>query len=163
MPRVLRTDLPDGYFHVFVRGVAGTAVFRDDEDCRSFLGLFTSAVRRYRWEVYALCLMTTHYHAVLESTRVRLSRGMQWLNGIYAQDFNKRYERHGHLFGGRFGCRTIEDEDYLRVACEYVLQNPVRAQLCHNASDWPWSAARPGLFDAPKEPERTLVRSDPPG
>jgi putative transposase len=145
MPRPLRTDFPDGYFHVFARGVAETPVFVDDEDRRTFLALLASATNRHRWQFHTLCLMTTHYHFVLESARAALSAGMQWLNGVYAQRFNKRYDRHGHLFGGRFGSRVIEDEEYLRSACDYVLLNPVRAGLCERASDWPWSATRYGF------------------
>jgi putative transposase len=78
--RILRTQLPDGFFHVHTLGVADTAVYRDDEDRRSWLQIFRSAVRRYRWEIHALCLMTTHYHLVLESKCEQLSNGMQWLN-----------------------------------------------------------------------------------
>jgi REP element-mobilizing transposase RayT len=142
MARLLRTNLPDGYFHVFTRGVAGTPIFRDDEDRLSFLALLIRAARRYGWELHTLCLMTTHYHFVLESTRAHLSAGMQWLNGIYAQSFNRRYARQGHLFGGRYGSRAIESEEYLDQVCEYVLLNPVRAGLCAHASLWPWSATR---------------------
>ncbi len=148
MPRPLRTNFPDGYFHVFARGVAETPVFVDDEDRRTFLALLASAANRHDWQFHTLCLMTTHYHCVLESARAALSSGMQWLNGVYAQLFNKRYERHGHLFGGRFGSRVIEDEEYLRSACDYVLLNPVRAGLCERASDWPWSASRYGFPEA---------------
>lgn len=148
MPRILRTTLPDGYFHVFTRGVADTPVFADAEDRRSFLALLLSDARRYGWELHTLCLMTTHYHFVLESACDRLSAGMQWLNGSHAQNFNKRHDRHGHLFGGRFGARVIEDEEYLREVCDYVLGNPVRAGLCERASDWPWSASRYGFPEA---------------
>src|SRR5439155_19813818 len=87
MPRIRRMDLPDGYFHVFTRGVADTVVFVDAEDRRSFLALLFAARRRYQWELHTLCLMTTHYHFVLESACMRLSAGMQWLNGLYAQSF----------------------------------------------------------------------------
>ena len=148
MPRLLRSTLPDGYFHVFARGVADTSIFRDDDDRGSFLALLISATRRYGWDLHALCLMTTHYHAVLESTCAQLSYGMQWLNGIYAQSFNRRYQRHGHLFGSRFGSRAIKGEDYLVQACEYVLLNPVRAGLCDRASQWRWNATRYDFPDA---------------
>ena len=148
MPRILRTTLPDGYFHVYTRGVAETCVFADDEDRRTFLGLLLSCRRRYGWTLHTLCLMTTHYHFVLESARFRLSAGMQRLNGVYAQSFNKRHGRHGHLFGGRFGSRVIEGDAYLQAVCEYVVLNPVRAGLCERAADWPWSASRYGFPDA---------------
>jgi REP element-mobilizing transposase RayT len=92
--------------------------------------------------------MGTHYHVVLRSTMPSLAAGMHWLNGVYAQRFNRRYERYGHLFAGRYGSRVIEDEEYLARACEYVLLNPVRAGLCGAAADWPWSGSRSG-FPAP--------------
>ena len=142
MARVLRSTLPDGYFHVFTRGVADTVIFRDDEDRRWFLALLLNAARRSAWELHTLCLMTTHYHVVLQSTGARLSAGMQWLNGLYAQSFNRRYDRHGHLFGARFGSRVIEGEDYLERVSAYVLLNPVRAGLCDRAADWRWNATR---------------------
>jgi REP element-mobilizing transposase RayT len=70
---------------------------------------------------------------------------MHRLNGIYAQAFNKKYGRTGHLFGDRFATRVIEDEEYLADACRYVINNPVRAGLCERASDWPWNGCRYGL------------------
>jgi putative transposase len=148
MSRILRSSLPDGYFHVYARGVADTAIFRDDEDRRHFLALLVRTTRRHGWDMHALCLMTTHYHAVVETARAHLSAGMQWLNGVYAQTFNQRYERRGHLFGERYGSRAIESEEYLDRVSEYVLLNPVRAGLCHRAADWPWSATRAGFPDA---------------
>jgi putative transposase len=147
MGRIQRSTLPDGYFHAFTRGVAETAIFRDDEDRRSFLALLNQASGRNGWELHALCLMTTHYHVVLESTRAHLSAGMQWLNGIYAQGFNRRHAREGHLFGSRYGSRAIESEEYLGRVCDYVLDNPVRAGLCERPSQWPWNATR---YDFPE-------------
>ena len=102
---------------------------------------------RNGWELHALCLMTTHYHVVLASTRAHLSAGMQWLNGIYAQGFNRRHAREGHLFGSRYGSRAIESEEYLGRVCDYVLDNPVRAGLSERPSQWPWNATR---YDFPE-------------
>ena len=142
MARALRTDLPDGLFHVTARAVAGTPLYRDGEDCRTFLQLLAQVIPRFGWHCYALCLMTTHYHLVLESTRRALSLGVQRLNGLYAISFNRRYERKGHLFGGRFWSSVIETEQHLRQACDYVLENPVRGGLCDEPGDWRWSACR---------------------
>ena len=92
--------------------------------------------------------MTTHYHLVLHSTRADLSRGVQRLNGRYAQEFNERHVRFGHLFADRFTSRAIETERYLYEACRYVVENPVRARLCDSVADWPWSHSR---YDAGDE------------
>jgi len=144
VPRILRTTLPDGYFHVTSRGVARRRIFLDEDDCLFFLSLLAETADRYVWEVYALCLMENHYHLVVEATREHLSDGMQWLNGVYAQEFNQRYGRWGHLFGARFASWVVASEEHLYAACRYVLENPVRAGLCERPEDWPWSASRWG-------------------
>jgi len=90
---------------------------------------------------FAKSLMTNHYHLVVEAFRDALSDGMQHLNGVYAQSFNVNYGRWGHLFGERFWCRPVGEED-LAATCDYVLANPVRAGICDRSSDWPWGASR---------------------
>ena len=142
MPRVFRSSLPDGYFHVFARGVDGCAIFLTVEDRRRFLTLVSACSVVHRWRFHALCLMTTHYHFVLDCTRPDLSRGMQRLNGIYAQWFNRRHVRFGPLFAGRFTSRAIAHERYLVRVCRYVVENPVRAGLCESVGDWPWAHSR---------------------
>jgi REP element-mobilizing transposase RayT len=142
---VLRTTLPDGYFHVISRGVDGCAIFRNPSDRRILLAALGAQAQSHSWTVYALCLMTTHYHLVLRSTRADLSRGVQRLNGRYAQGFNERHGRFGHLFADRFTSRVIESERHLHEACRYVVENPVRARLCDSAEDWPWSHSRYGV------------------
>jgi REP element-mobilizing transposase RayT len=83
--------------------------------------------------------MTTHYHLLVETTQDELSRGMQQLNGRYAQSFNARHDRRGHLFEGRFKAYSVEGDRYLQEASRYILDNPVRAGLCERCDQWPWS------------------------
>jgi len=92
--------------------------------------------------MHAFCLMKTHFHVVVEAELPRISKGMQRLLGPYAQDFNQRHGRAGHLFGDRYGARAIDSERYLGDAVQYVILNPVRAGLAESAADWPWSATR---------------------
>ena len=141
MPRVPRSLFPDGLFHVATRGVAKMPIYHDDNDRRNFLSLLALVVQDYEWTCQAFCLMTNHYHLVLEATREDLSDGMQILNGDYAQGFNDKYGRWGHLFGDRFWSRSLH-EDELEHVCLYVMENPVRAGLCEAIADWPWSACR---------------------
>ena len=142
VPRILRTHLPDGYFHVTARGVDGTAIFRDDHDRLAYLRLFALTTDRYMWTCHAFCLMDNHVHLVLDATRWQLSAGFQYLHGEYAQRFNNRHERTGHLFGARFASWVIDSEGYLKRTIEYVLNNPVRARLVDDPDDYSWSAAR---------------------
>ena len=142
VPRVRRSDLPDGILHVTTRGVWNRLVYLDDDDRRGFLGLLGLVVRRLLWDCHAFCLMGTHYHLVVETTIEQLSAGMQYLNGEYAQRFNRRHHRDGHVFGGRFAAWVIRDEAHYERTLEYVLANPVRAGLVEDWTEWPWSAAR---------------------
>jgi putative transposase len=139
MARQPRSELPDGFFHVTARGVAGGDLFRDDVDRALFVELLARAGITFRWACHAYCLMTTHYHLLIESSRPALSHGMHRLNGLYAQNFNARHGRRGHLFEERFSAYVIEGDAYLENACYYVLHNPVRAGLCESAEDWPWN------------------------
>jgi REP-associated tyrosine transposase len=146
MPRLARYLLPErGIYHVTTRGVARQAISRDDDDRRLFLALLAKATRRTNWDCHAFCLMPNHHHLIVETHQDLLSVGLRLLNGRYAQAFNERHERSGHLFGGRFAAFVIRDDDHLRAATAYVLQNPVRASLCRRADDWPWSGARSRL------------------
>lgn len=148
MGRVSRTSLPDGLFHVVSRGVFGTEVFGDQRDRLRFLRLLASCERLHGWTSHAYCLMTTHYHLVLEAKRAALSNGMRRLNSGYAATFNRRHRRFGHVFAERFTARSIGDEAYLFEACAYVVLNPVRAGACREASQWRWSYSRYGLAAA---------------
>ena len=139
MARQPRNQLPDGFFHVTSRAVGGADLFRDDLDRQLLLDLLTRAGIAFRWACHAYCLMTTHYHLVIEASREDLSLGMHRLNGPYAQNFNARHGRRGHVFEERFSAFGIEGESYLENACVYVLNNPVRAGLCETAEDWPWN------------------------
>src|SRR5919204_381521 len=113
MARRRRRDLPDGFFHVGARGAGQIRIYRDDDDRRFFLALLGYVVRRFGWTCHAFCLMGNHYHLVVETTCEQLSDGMRWLNGVYAQSFDGKYSRWGHLFGERFFSRSIDDEAHL--------------------------------------------------
>ena len=125
--------------------MARADIYLEDDDRLFFLALAGTVVKRCAWTVHALCLMTNHFHLVVEATRVKLSAGMHRLNGAYAERFNDKYCRSGHLFGDRFFCKVIQDEDHLVDACRYVVLNPVRAGLCDHPSEWRWCASRFGL------------------
>jgi putative transposase len=138
VPRLARNELPDGFFHITVRGVARGAIFRDELDYADFRDHLLRVGQLYGWTIHAYCLMPNHYHLVIETTQADLSRGMHRLNGRYAQRFNQRYDRVGHVFQNRFNSYVIESEQYLERALAYVRANPVEAGLCARDSDWPW-------------------------
>ncbi len=140
MPRAPRSLLGDrGTYHVTVRGTARADISHDDVDRRTFFVLLATARGRFGWTLHAACLMPNHFHLVVEGDLVQLSRGMHWLNGCYAQQFNRRHGRVGHLFQERFGVRVVEGDGSRERVCTYVIHNPVRAGLCETAAAWPWS------------------------
>ena len=83
--------------------------------------------------------MDNHYHVIVETSRERLSSGFHRVNGVHAQRFNDRHGRVGHLFQERFHARVLRDDEHLEAACAYTWNNPVRARLCGDASQWPWN------------------------
>jgi putative transposase len=139
MARIIRTSLPDGFFHVTARGVARSTIFRDETDYADFRNQLLRVARRFSWTIHAFCLMPNHYHVLVETTQVQLSRGMQLLNGQYAQAFNERHDRVGHLFQGRFASYAIESEEHYERALAYIRANPVEAGICATDREWPWA------------------------
>src|SRR5436190_4372097 len=127
MPRTPRRELPDGFFHITSRGVRGAHIFIEDLDRLDFLHLLSSVVERFSWRAHAHCLMGTHYHLIVESSREHLSAGMHRLNGVYALRFNRRHGLKGHLFETRFSSWVLRDEEHFAAAISNVLENPVRA------------------------------------
>jgi putative transposase len=124
---------------VTARGVAGNALFRDDTDRLDFIAQLARTAMGHFWACHAYCLMTTHYHLLVGTSRESLSLGMHRLNGMYAQRFNARHTRRGHVFDGRFEAYVVNDEAHFAEASRYIFENPVKAGLCERACDWRWS------------------------
>ena len=126
------------------RGVGGIAIFMDDTDRQRFSILLPRISSAFEWRCHAYCLMTTHYHLLIESQLTDLSRGMACLNSTHARAFNNRHERFGHLFSERFTSYVIESEEHYERAIRYILENPAKAGLCPDARAWPWSGIDEG-------------------
>lgn len=138
-------------YHLTSRGNRRQSIYHDDHDRRQFLALRDQVVRRCEWRTLAYCLMTNHFHLLIETPAPNLSLGMHRLNGEYAKYFNERHSVDGHLFDRRFESRLIDTEEYLADALRYIAFNPVKAGLCAHPRDWPWSSfyrvERSFLFD----------------
>ena len=127
------------------------SIFLDDVDYRQFVYLLGDVVEDHGIECMNYCAMPNHYHATLRPTRPNLSEALRRLNSRYAQWWNKRHERVGHVFQGRFKDQIVQQEGYLLALCRYVAMNPVGAGLVERPEDWEWSsyAATIGLRPAP--------------
>jgi len=142
MARRPRLQFPGAIYHVMSRGNRKSPIFEDDHDRRVFVDTVNDAVERYAIRCYAFCLMNNHYHLVIDTPRGNLSDAMRQINGVFTQSTNRRYQRTGHLFEGRFKSIVVQRESYLRRVARYVVLNPVRARLVVDASAWQWSSYR---------------------
>ena len=145
MARPLRIEFPGALYHITARGNAGQDIYLDARDSQRFLDLLGEVATRCRWRCYAYCLMTNHYHLVVETPAPNLSHGMRQLNGRYTQAFNFRHQRGGHLFQGRYKAILVDREAYLKDVCRYVVLIPIRAGLAPDARAWRWSSYRATL------------------
>jgi putative transposase len=142
MPRKPRGHLEAGFYHVTTKSAGPIPLFRDDTDRTDFCNRLSRTVKSKWLRCCAFCLMTTHYHLIVDVADNALQRAMQWLNGTYAQRFNRRYGRLGHLNGARYFCKQIESDAHMLRAFRYVALNPVVGGLCERPQDWPWSSYR---------------------
>ena len=142
MPRPPRIEVAEGIFHVATRAVDAALAYRGSEDRFDFLDLLWTTIETYEWRCQSYCLMGTHYHLIIQTPNANLAAGMQTLNGRYAQRFNWRHRRRGHLFGARFMSVLIQDDAHLVAAHRYVARNPVRAGICADPAAWRWSSYR---------------------
>lgn len=140
--RPLRVEYEGAVYHVMARGQERGTIFRDDGDRNMFLEDLEGIVRDQRWVIHGYCLMTNHYHLLVETPLANLSVGMHLLNGRYSQAYNLGNARRGHLFEDRFKAIVVEKEAYLLELCRYVVLNPVRAGMVPSAGDYRWSNYR---------------------
>jgi REP element-mobilizing transposase RayT len=145
VPRQIRIEYPGAIYHVMSRGDRREAIVLGDEDRELWLRTLGEACRKTGWQVHAYCLMSNHFHLVIETPEGNLVAGMKWLLGTYTVRFNTRHQLRGHLFAGRYKSLLIDESDnqYLRVACDYVHLNPARAQLIESEEpleNYRWSS-----------------------
>lgn len=142
MPRKKRVVRQGYCYHVILRGNGGQDIFKDQEDRVRFCLFLQYAVEGHQLTVHGFCLMSNHVHLVLQPKLPDLSTGLHTLSFRYAQYFNQKYERQGHLFQGRFKSIIVQTGDYLRRLIRYIHLNPVRAGIVHAAGGYIWSSHR---------------------
>jgi len=142
MARKPRIEYPGAFFHIVVRGNNREDVFRDSKDYERYLQKFVYLCREGDITLYAYCLMPNHIHLLLEMGEVSLSKVLQRFHTWYTQYFNRRYDRLGHVFQGRYKAIICDKDTYLLELVRYIHMNPVRAVLVDSPEDYPWSSHR---------------------
>jgi len=142
MARPLRITYPGAFYHVTSRGNEQKDLFKSQRDREKFLEYLESATERYGAVFHAYCLLSNHYHLLIETPEGNLSQIMRHINGAYTTYFNVKRKRAGHLFQGRFRAILVEADEYATVLSRYIHLNPVRAGMVARPEDYRWSSYR---------------------
>ncbi|MEA2014884.1 MAG: transposase [Thermodesulfobacteriota bacterium] len=142
MARPLRIEYPGAFYHIINRGNSGESIYIDDSDRHKFLDYLEMSVERFALVIHAYCLMTNHYHLIVETPNANISSAIQWLNVSYVTYYNRKHHRQGHLFQGRFKSILINADEYLLELSRYIHRNPVAAMITKLPDDYPWSSYR---------------------
>jgi REP element-mobilizing transposase RayT len=140
MGRPLRIEYAGAHYHITARGNEQKDVFKSQRDREQFLSYLESSVLRYGAVIHAYCLMSNHYHLLLETPSGNLSKIMQHINGAYTNYFNVKRKRSGHLFQGRYKAILIDADEYAKELSRYIHLNPVRAGMVSRPAEYRWSS-----------------------
>jgi putative transposase len=127
MPRMARIESPGSLFHIMAHSIEGKNLFLDDQDRNEFLSRFAKGLTNCGFQCYAWTLMDNHYHLLIRSSELPLSKLMRSLNGGYAKYYNKKHKRRGYLFQDRFKSVLCQEQEYAKQLIRYIHLNPLRA------------------------------------
>lgn len=122
------------------RGIRRQEIFREDMDYQAFIAIMKSALEKNGCMVHAYCMMTNHFHILLETSEREIGKFMKQLASSYAIYFNRKYLYTGHLFEGRYKACLVEDDAYFLQTSRYIHLNPVKAKMVEHPEDYPWSS-----------------------
>ena len=140
--RKRRIWYPGATYHLMERGIRRQAIFEEEEDYHVFLAILKSAMAKYGCILHAYCIMTNHFHLLLETGEAEISKFMKQLANCYAMYFNRKYGYKGHLFEGRYKACLVESDSYFLQTSRYIHLNPVKAGIVAYPEDYRWSSYR---------------------
>ncbi len=158
MSRPLRIEYGGAFYHITARANQKGSIFSGERDFTRFLRRFERIYERYGILIHSYVLMTTHYHLLLETPRANLSAALHDLNTAYTNYFNRRHDRVGHLFQGRYRSIVVDKDDYLLELSRYIHPNAVRARMADRPEAYRWSSY--SSFVSPKTCPEWLRRED---
>ncbi len=140
MSRPLRIEFPGAWYHVMNRGRRSEIIFSDKEDYSRFLDLLIEISEMWNANIAAYCLMSNHYHVLLQTPDGNISRCMRHLNGLYTQQYNRIHGFDGQLFRGRYKSILVCNDSHLLQMVRYIHKNPVKAGMVKEMPDYEWSS-----------------------
>jgi REP element-mobilizing transposase RayT len=146
MPRGAREKSSSGIYHIMLRGINKQVIFNDEEDFSRFIYYLGRYKKESDYKIYSYCLMNNHIHLILKENSVELESILKRIAGSYAQWYNRKYSRVGHLFQDRFKSKAVEDERYLFAAMRYIHMNPVKDNISKSMENYVWSSYSDYLY-----------------
>lgn len=156
MPRQARRKSESGIYHIMLRGINQQQIFEDVEDYEKFLHILKEYKAISGYKLYAYCLMGNHIHILLRECDEAIDQVIKRIAGRFAYWYNIKYQRTGHLFQDRFKSEPVEDDQYFITVVRYIHQNPIKANLCKNLSDYRFSSYQE-FFDKNETIDRDFV------
>lgn len=150
MSRPLRLEYPGAWYHVMNRGRRSEKIFFTDTDRETFLNVLQEAFELWNMRISAYCLMSNHYHLLVQTPDGNLSRCMRHVNGVYTQRFNRHNTKEGQLFRGRYKAVLVDEDSYLLEVLRYIHRNPLKAGIVKSLDNYPWSSHKGYLSHAKK-------------
>jgi len=142
MARPPRIEFQGAFYHIITRGNQLQTIFYDDHDREKYLELIEKYKERHGFKLYAYTLMTNHVHLLIETPKSPISKIMQAINFTYTNYFNRRHNKVGHLFQGRYKAYLCDKDNYLLSLIRYIHLNPIRARLAESPFKYKWSSHR---------------------
>lgn len=149
MPRSPRVEYPHAFYHVMNRGRNKDNIFHDKSDFQLFLDIMGKASAKFNAIVHCYCLMSNHYHLLLETPDANLSEVMRFVGREYVEKYNRKKGYDGSLFKSRYKSVLVDKDSYLVDLSRYIHRNPLC--IVDNLKDYPWSSY-PSYLDASKAP-----------
>lgn len=122
------------------RGVRRQVIFMDDSDYMLFLRLVSDAIKEFGFKLHSYCLMTNHFHLLIETEKVNISVIMEKILKSFANNFNAKYHYVGHVFQGPYKALLIDDQNYFLETGRYIHLNPVKARIVAKPENYPYSS-----------------------
>ncbi|MCP4237823.1 MAG: hypothetical protein GY770_30355 [Aestuariibacter sp.] len=140
MPRPLRIEYENAYYHVMNRGQSRQNIFHGDDYFIAFLSILEQAHQRFGLQVLSYCLMSNHYHLLVKTPEANLGRAMRHIGGLYTQTYNRLRNTDGSLFRGRYKSILVEQDSYPLQLSRYIHRNPLDARMVEQLEDYRWSS-----------------------
>ena len=172
MPRIPRNHMTVSFFHIMTQGINKEYIFETNEEKNKYLKLINSQEKNIEIKILLYCVMSNHSHILINTQNTNdMATFMHKINTQYAVYYNKKHDRTGYVFKNRYKSQAIMSVNHLYRCIDYIHENPIKAGICRNKSDYRFSSfsmlynnsqesVRKNLETLILQSERTLINND---